>query len=81
MKDALPDISPVNTVFKFYSNKLGMDYDDKGQHSRTGKINDLLKGVSLKFYQKTNPKSLGFEFVKEVILPLINASTLRLKTN
>jgi anhydro-N-acetylmuramic acid kinase len=52
------DISPVNTVLNFYSNKLGMDYDNKGQHSRSGKIsNDLLQELNaLNFYQKTNPK-------------------------
>ncbi len=32
------DISPVNTVLNFYANQLGLDYDDKGQLSRTGKI-------------------------------------------
>jgi anhydro-N-acetylmuramic acid kinase len=67
------DISPVNTVLNYYANQLGLDYDDKGTISRTGKINmDLLDKLNaLDFYQKTYPKSLGFEFVKEVVLPLI----------
>lgn len=67
------DISPVNTVLNYYANQLGMDYDDKGQLSRTGKVNEnLLKKLNaLDFYQQKFPKSLGFEFVKEIVLPLI----------
>jgi len=67
------DISAVNTVLNFYANQLGLDYDDKGQISRTGNCNlDLLNELNaLEFYQKKHPKSLGFEFVKEIILPII----------
>ena len=59
----------------FYANQLGLSYDDKGKISRTGKINtDLLNELNaLEFYQLTFPKSLGFEFVKETILPLIES--------
>lgn len=67
------DISPVNTVLNFYANKLGFDYDDKGKISRSGKVNqDLLNELNaLDYYKKPFPKSLGFEFVKETVLPLI----------
>lgn len=67
------DISPVNTVLNFYANQLGLNYDDKGQISKTGKINtELLNELNaFEFYQKKHPKSLGFEFVKESVLPLI----------
>jgi len=67
------DISPVNTVLNFYANQLGLNYDDKGQISKTGKINtELLNELNaFEFYQKKHPKSLGFEFVKEAVLPLI----------
>jgi anhydro-N-acetylmuramic acid kinase len=67
------DISPVNTVLNFYANQLGLNYDDKGQISKTGKINtELLNELNtFDFYQKKHPKSLGFEFVKEAVLPLI----------
>jgi len=69
------DISPVNTVLNFYANQLGLDYDDKGKNSRTGNINlELLNELNrLDFYKKKYPKSLGFEFVKETILPLIES--------
>lgn len=75
------DISPVNTVLNFYANQLGLDYDDKGLISKTGNCNEeLLKELNaLDFYQKKHPKSLGFEFVKETILPLIESHTIPLE--
>ena len=67
------DISPVNTVLNFYANQLGLDYDDKGQLAGSGKVNsELLNELNtLEYYKKQFPKSLGFEFVKEIVLPLI----------
>jgi anhydro-N-acetylmuramic acid kinase len=72
------DISPVNTVLNFYANQLGFDYDNKGIISKTGKINDtLLEQLNaFDFYKKTFPKSLGFEFVKETVLPLIETFSI-----
>ena len=69
------DISAVNTVLNYYANKLDLDYDDKGQISRSGScIIDVLNELnSLDFYQKKHPKSLGFEFVKESILPIMES--------
>lgn len=67
------DISAVNTVLNFYANKLGFDYDDKGTHARLGNLcTDLLLELNnLEFYKKKYPKSLGFEFVKTILLPII----------
>lgn len=72
------DISPVNTVLNFYANKLGFDYDDKGEIARSGNVNsDLLNDLNtLDYYKKTFPKSLGFEFVKTIVLPLMEKYTL-----
>lgn len=67
------DISAVNTVLNYYANQLGLNYDDKGNISRKGKVNENLLSElnSLNFYKLNFPKSLGFEFVKEIVLPLI----------
>ncbi len=72
------DISPVNTVLNFYANQLGFDYDDKGYISKTGTCNAalLMELNNLDFYQTRFPKSLGFEFVKETILPLIESYSI-----
>jgi anhydro-N-acetylmuramic acid kinase len=75
------DISPVNTVLNFYANKLGLNYDDKGKIASSGNINsDLLKELNtLDYYKKPFPKSLGFEFVKEVVLPLIEKHSISIE--
>jgi anhydro-N-acetylmuramic acid kinase len=67
------DISPVNTVLNYYSNILNLDYDDGGQISKSGTVNQtLLEELNaIEYYKKPYPKSLGFEFVKTTILPLI----------
>ena len=68
------DISAVNTVLNFYVNQTGLDYDDKGRLARGGKIDDqLLQSLNfLEYYSKPYPKSLGFEFVRDRLIPLID---------
>jgi anhydro-N-acetylmuramic acid kinase len=72
------DISPVNTVLNFYANQLGLDYDDRGKIAQSGNLNSALFDAlnNLDFYQKSFPKSLGFEYVKEVVLPLMESYTM-----
>ncbi|MGL2967337.1 anhydro-N-acetylmuramic acid kinase [Flavobacterium sp. XGLA_31] len=72
------DISPVNTVLNYYAHEAGLPYDDKGQMARSGKtdLNLLEELDALSYYQKPYPKSLGFEFVKTRILPLIESYPL-----
>lgn len=69
------DISPVNTVLNFYANTFGLEYDDAGKISASGSLNsDLYNELNnLEFYQKSFPKSLGFEFVKETVLPILES--------
>ncbi len=72
------DISAVNTVLNFYSNLLGFDYDDSGNISKTGNIDQKLLGElnDLAYYKKTFPKSLGMEDVRDILLPLINSYSI-----
>ena len=67
------DICPVNIVMNHYAQLLGFDYDDKGLFASQGKVHaQLLDELNnLPFYNDTEPKSLGYEFVVEVIFPLI----------
>ena len=69
------DISPVNTVLNFYANQLGFDFDDRGKIAQSGKLHSALFEAlnNLDFYQKSFPKSLGFEYVKEIVLPLMES--------
>ncbi|SEQ69864.1 anhydro-N-acetylmuramic acid kinase [Hyunsoonleella jejuensis] len=67
------DICPVNIVLNCYINRLGFDYDDQGKKASMGSINkDLLVLLNqLEFYRLPPPKSLGLEWVKSNIFPLI----------
>lgn len=72
------DISPVNTVLNYYANQLGLAYDDKGLIAQSGTLHTALLDAlnALEYYQKPFPKSLGFEFVKTVVLPLLEQNTI-----
>lgn len=72
------DICPVNIVLNKYAEKLGFDFDDKGEMAKSGKVNSsLLKKLNqLEFYQLSAPKSLGKEWVRENIFPLLEKSNL-----
>ena len=75
------DISPVNTILNYYANQLDLEYDNKGLISRSGIINlELLKELNeLDFYQQKHPKSLGFEFVREIVLPIMESYSVDIK--
>jgi len=72
------DICPVNIVMNHYANQLGLAYDDGGKIAKTGEVNVALlnKLNALPFYQQPFPKSLGLEWVKKNIFPLIDSYTL-----
>jgi anhydro-N-acetylmuramic acid kinase len=67
------DICPVNTVLNFYANRLGYAYDDGGHIAAGGNaVPELFYELeSLGFYIQDYPKSLGYEFVKDIVLPLV----------
>ena len=72
------DICPANIVLNHFTRLHGFEYDDKGIMASKGKLNnDLLSQLnSLTFYSDKGPKSLGYEFVQESILPLIASNNL-----
>jgi anhydro-N-acetylmuramic acid kinase len=67
------DISPVNTVLNFYTNKLGLPFDDRGEIAKSGVLNNELfeELNNLDFYAAGYPKSLGVEFVHSNVFPII----------
>lgn len=67
------DICPVNIILNQYSQKLGFDFDDKGNLAQKGKIDQNLLSLlnNLDFYKKKHPKSLGFEWCETNISPLL----------
>ncbi len=72
------DICPVNIVLNEYANLLGFPYDDGGNISRNGTVDtEILKTLNqLPFYEKRPPKSLGLEWVKETIFPILETSKM-----
>lgn len=72
------DICPVNIVLNHYVQQLGKPYDDGGKIAASGKVHLklLYKLNSLEFYQLDFPKSLGLEWVKENMFPLIDSYKL-----
>ncbi len=70
------DICPANIVLNYYTRKIGLEYDDKGNKAQAGKLNsELLDALnSLSVYQEKN--SLGNEVVVAVFIPLIDSFQL-----
>tara|TARA_B100001778_G_C18592824_1_gene633091 strand:- start:1374 stop:2432 length:1059 start_codon:yes stop_codon:yes gene_type:complete len=66
------DICPVNLILNLLANKVNKRFDNKGEMASRGKlIPELEKKLNdLKFFKLKPPKSLGFEWVKENILPI-----------
>lgn len=75
------DICPVNIVLNFYAKKLGFKYDNFGAIAASGKINNslLIELNNVSFYKASIPKSLGFEFVDEIIFPIIQKYNIEVK--
>ena len=75
------DICPVNIVLNKYVSILGIAYDDKGHLAKEGIINNNLLNQlnNLPFYNETYPKSLGLEWVNEIIFPMIDSYHLSVK--
>ncbi len=68
------DIVPSNIILNNLSNKLNYEYDNKGILAKKGKIiPKVFKQLnSLSYYKKLSPKSLGIEWVKKNIYPIID---------
>ena len=75
------DIAPINIVLNYYTNHIGLAYDDKGNIAATGVVHQpLLRQLNqLEFYKKKPPKSLGLEWVQAHVLPLIDSFNLATK--
>jgi anhydro-N-acetylmuramic acid kinase len=67
------DICPVNIVLNHYARLLNLSYDMEGVNASTGAINEglLAELNDIPYYTRHSPKTLGYEFIIETILPLI----------
>jgi len=70
------DVCPVNIVMNVYAELLGKPYDDNGKFAYSGVLNTVLLQQlnGLEYYAKSGPKSLGLEWVRDKIFPLLENS-------
>lgn len=70
------DIGLANMVLNYLSNQKGLAYDKNGFMAKSGKrilpLLDLLN--SLPYYQKAFPKSTGYEWFRDEVVPIIDAN-------
>lgn len=78
-KNIAYDVSPCNIVLDYFIQKLHESwlYDPEGQVAASGNLQpELLASLNeLPYYHLKGPKSLGWEWVEEKILPLISRYT------
>ena len=69
------DICPVNIILNFIANKINKSKDKDGELASSGKlIPELEKKLNdIKFFKLKPPKSLGYEWVKDNILPILKS--------
>lgn len=67
------DISTANMLLNHICATIQLEYDDRGNLARNGSLNkELLKSLNkLDYYKNPYPKSLGFEWFQENMLPFI----------
>ncbi len=67
------DICPVNILLNTLSQKVGLDYDNGGRLAQSGQVLPSILAAlnSLDYYQLKAPKSLGYEWVEQCVLPIL----------
>lgn len=74
------DVCPVNIILNKLSKVMGVPYDDEGKIAEGGSLNQTFFDQlnSLSYYKATYPKSLGREWTRDEIKPLIKQKKLML---
>ncbi|WP_090407671.1 anhydro-N-acetylmuramic acid kinase [Myroides phaeus] len=75
------DLVPVNTLLNAQMSKVGLEYDAEGHHASRGKVSqELLEELNaLDYYKEKAPKSLGVEFVKTFVNPILSKFPLSME--
>ncbi|MGW9686808.1 anhydro-N-acetylmuramic acid kinase [Flagellimonas sp. 2504JD1-5] len=70
------DIGLANMPLNYITQKIELDYDENGKMARSGKLDmELLQQLNLlEYYRLPYPKSTGYEWFTEKIVPLIETS-------
>ena len=72
------DICPINIVLNELAQSTGIEYDKGGELGMAGEIDkNLLESLNnLAYYKQKPPKSLGKEWVDDIIMPIINKAAI-----
>ena len=75
------DVCPVNIVLNYLAEQLGFLFDESGNLARGGKFSKKLfqQLNDLPFYKMIPPKSLGLEWVKKELFPLLSSSAISIE--
>lgn len=75
------DIGLANMVLNHITRKNGFDYDKGGQLASSGKVNvELLAKLNdLEYYRLPYPKSTGYEWFVEKVVPLVDGTDDRME--
>lgn len=70
------DIGLANMILNHITQKVGLAYDEDGQLARKGRLNkEMLQQLNaLKFYNLPFPKSIGFEWFVEKVVPIVDSN-------
>ena len=72
------DIGPANMLLNYLSELEGKSFDEGGELAKSGNLNSRLFDQlnNLNYYKLDFPKSTGFEWFQEYVLPIIDASEI-----
>ena len=70
------DICPANMILNFLAQKMGRKFDHGGEIAKSGSLHEktLQSLNSLSYYHEEFPKSLGYEWFEEQVLPILEGS-------
>jgi len=75
------DVCPVNIALNYLAEQIGFLFDESGNLARSGKLSKKLfqQLNDLPFYKMIPPKSLGLEWVKKEVFPLLKSSAISIE--
>jgi anhydro-N-acetylmuramic acid kinase len=70
------DIGLANMILNHMTRKIGLEYDENGDLARKGTVNvAMLQQLNdLKYYLLPHPKSIGYEWFVEEVVPIIDVT-------
>lgn len=70
------DIGLANMILNYITRKIDLEYDKGGEIARSGNINpEMLQRLNaLKYYLLPHPKSIGYEWFLEEVVPIVDGT-------